>query len=39
MVTLWATVRRDRPATKPVRPLRAPLDSARMSIGAFTAEE
>ena len=24
------------PATKPVRPLRAPLDSPRMSIGAFT---
>ncbi len=39
MVTLWATVRRDRPATKPVRPLRAPLDNARMSIGAFTADE
>src|SRR5258706_2215594 len=37
MVTLWATVLRAIPATKPVSPVRAPLDSPRMSIGALTA--
>ena len=38
MVTPWpAMPERARPATKPVRPLRAPLDRPRMSIGAFTA--
>jgi hypothetical protein len=36
IVTLCSTVLRATPATKPVRPLRAPLDSPRMSIGAFT---
>ena len=40
MVTLCAArPLRARPATKPVRPLRAPLLSPRMSIGAFTALE
>ncbi len=39
MVTLWATVFRERPAMKPVRPLRAPLERPRMSIGAFTAPD
>ncbi len=39
MVTLLITVLRDRPATKPVRPARAPLERPRMSIGAFTAAE
>src|SRR6195256_4201361 len=39
MVTLAITVLRDNPATKPVRPARAPLDRPRISIGAFTAAE
>ena len=39
MVTLLITVLRDRPATKPVRPARAPLERPRISIGAFTAAE
>ena len=39
MVTLLITVLRAMPATKPVRPARAPLDSPRISIGAFTAAE
>jgi hypothetical protein len=39
IVTLCATVLRAMPATKPVRPARAPLDSPRASIGAFTALE
>ena len=39
MVTLLMTVLRDSPATKPVRPARAPLDRPRISIGAFTAAE
>jgi hypothetical protein len=39
MVTLLITVLRDRPAMKPVRPARAPLESPNMSIGAFTAAE
>ena len=39
-VTPWrATLPRATPATKPVRPLRAPLDRPRMSIGALTALE
>src|SRR3569623_1669859 len=37
IVTLCATVLRANPATKPVRPERAPLDRPRISIGAFTA--
>ena len=39
MVTLLTTVLRARPATKPVRPVRAPLDRPSTSIGAFTAAE
>jgi hypothetical protein len=40
MVTLRAARRSARqPATKPVRPLRAPLDRPSTSIGAFTAPE
>ena len=39
MVTFLRTVLRARPATKPVRPERAPLESPRESMGAFTAEE
>src|SRR5579871_4546292 len=39
MVTLLITVLRDRPAMKPVRPARAPLDNPNISIGAFTAAE
>src|SRR5215510_5786596 len=39
MVTPWRTVTRATPATKPVRPERAPLLSPRMSIGAFTELE
>ena len=40
MVTPWAaSLLRETPATKPVRPLRAPLDKPKMSIGAFTALE
>src|SRR3984957_7239025 len=39
MVTLLITVLRDRPATKPVRPARAPLDNPKISIGDFTAAE
>src|SRR4029453_15158982 len=39
MVTPWRTVTRATPATKPVRPERAPLLRPRMSIGAFTELE
>ena len=39
MVTLCATVLRARPATKPVRPLRAPFDRPSSGIGALTALE
>src|SRR4029077_16828898 len=39
MVTPWRTGTRATPATKPVRPLRAPLLSPNMSIGAFTELE
>src|SRR5450830_1061161 len=39
MVTPRATVLRASPATKPVRPLRAPLDRPSPSTGAFTALE
>ena len=39
MVTLLITVLRAIPATKPVRPERAPLDRPSTSIGAFTAAE
>src|SRR5712671_5614332 len=39
IVTLCATVARARPATKPVRPLLAPFESASSAIGAFTALE
>ena len=39
MVTLLITVLRAMPATKPVRPARAPLDNPSTSIGAFTAAE
>src|SRR6266481_14238 len=39
MVTLLITVLRAMPATKPVRPARAPLDNPSTSIGAFTADE
>ena len=39
MVTLLITVLREMPATKPVRPARAPLERPRISIGAFTAAE
>src|SRR6266852_2208352 len=39
MVTLCLTVLRAKPATKPVRPDRAPFERPRMSIGAFTALE
>ena len=39
MVTLLLTVLRASPATKPVRPARAPLDRPSISIGAFTAAE
>jgi hypothetical protein len=39
MVTLCATVFRASPATKPVRPERAPLDRPSTSIGIFTAPE
>ena len=39
MVTLLITVLRAMPATKPVRPARAPLDRPSTSIGAFTAAE
>src|SRR4029079_18474410 len=39
MVTLLITVLRAIPATKPVRPARAPFDRPRISIGALTAAE
>ena len=41
MVTLFPAkaVVRDRPATKPVKPLRAPFDKPKISMGAFTALE
>src|SRR3954449_988541 len=39
MVTLLITVFRAMPATKPVRPERAPLERPRTSIGDFTAAE
>ena len=39
MVTLCATVLRAMPATKPVRPERAPFERPRISIGAFTELE
>ena len=39
MVTLCATVLRASPATKPVRPERAPLDKPKISIGALTAAD
>src|SRR6186713_3301353 len=39
MVTPWRIVVRATPATKPVRPERAPLLRPRMSIGAFTELE
>src|SRR6185312_10601038 len=39
MVTPWRMVVRATPATKPVRPERAPLLRPRMSIGAFTELE
>src|SRR5215475_475327 len=39
MVTLAITVLRDRPAMKPVRPARAPLERPSTSIGDFTAAE
>ena len=39
MVTLAITVFREIPATNPVRPARAPLDSPSTSIGAFTAAD
>ena len=39
MVTLWRTVLRDRPATNPVRPARAPFDRPSSGIGFFTAPE
>ena len=38
LAILRATLRAS-PATKPVSPLRAPFDSPRTSMGAFTAEE
>src|SRR5947208_3029094 len=37
IVTLWPTVLRASPATKPVSPVRAPFESPRMSMGCFTA--
>src|SRR5438046_9884849 len=39
IVTLCATVFRERPAMKPVSPARAPLDRPRLSIGDFTETE
>src|SRR5437867_5918362 len=39
IVTLCATVFRERPAMKPVRPARAPLDRPRLSMGDFTETE
>src|SRR6185437_15790344 len=39
IVTLCLTVLRAMPATKPVRPERAPFERPRMSMGAFTADE
>ncbi len=39
MVTLCLTVSRARPATKPVSPVRAPLDSPSSGMGCFTAPE
>src|SRR5205807_8472414 len=39
MVTLLITVLRERPAIKPVKPARAPLERPNISIGAFTAAE
>ena len=39
IVTLCRTVWRASPATKPVRPVRAPLESPSTGIGAFTAPE
>ena len=39
MVTLLITVLREMPATKPVRPARAPLERPSISIGDFTAAE
>ncbi len=39
IVTLCAATLRATPATKPVRPERAPFDSPRTSIGAFTADD
>ena len=38
-MTLWPATLRAMPATNPVRPLRAPLDRPRTSIGAFTAAD
>ena len=39
IVTLCFTICRDRPATKPVRPARAPFDMPRIGIGDFTEAE
>src|SRR5437588_4333871 len=39
MVTLAITVLREMPATKPVRPARAPLERPKIPRGAFTAAE
>src|SRR5215831_6565508 len=39
MVTLLITVLRERPAMKPVRPARAPLERPKTSIGDFTAAD
>src|SRR5437764_455468 len=39
IVTLWPTVLRASPATKPVSPVRAPFESPRMSMGCFLAGE
>jgi len=37
IVTLCSAVERANPATKPVRPVRAPFDNASIATGAFTA--
>ena len=39
MVTLWRTVWRDRPATKPTRPSRALFESGISPCGDFTERE